>query len=140
MIRSDYSCERCETAGTQTAPFECVVTPGKTPACPECGKRRWVRRLYSANISSGMAKRVDAIVEPTYEQAAAPKEARLRELKRGNTGIKTMKASQIAGELQAMGQRIGAGKAEVVDRAPSSLIGQVRGREPMVGRQRTIAP
>lgn len=51
--------------------------------CPVCGSKRITRLFNKVNVSSDLAKRTDAIVEPAYTQAMAVRDANKDALAQG---------------------------------------------------------
>lgn len=71
--RADFAClsKKCQQDGAASV-YELPVAATR---CPVCGSKR-LQRLYNAiNVSSGIARRTDAIAGPAYEQAVAGKNA-----------------------------------------------------------------
>lgn len=70
--RADFAClsKKCQQDGGATV----YELPVGAKRCPVCGSVR-ISRLYNAvNVSSGMARRVDKIVEPVVSDARAMKD------------------------------------------------------------------
>ncbi len=66
--RADFVCnaKRCQQEDGAAPVYELPTTATR---CPVCGSKR-IKRLFNAvNVSSGLAKHTDAIVQPAYEQA-----------------------------------------------------------------------
>ncbi len=74
--RSDWLCTRCaEGKGEEAATFDAPIST--RVFCPACGKRKWVVRIYAAQISTEghqIAKRVDRPVEAAWTEAYTAKE------------------------------------------------------------------
>ncbi len=72
--RSDYLCERCHDSGKMPTPVELPVS---AKHCPVCGRKKWLIRIWSAQISTARekVKAHEQIVEPAWTQAMAVKDA-----------------------------------------------------------------
>ena len=84
--QADFAClsKKCQQDGAASV-YELPVSATR---CPVCGSKRLQRLYNTANVlrgaapeqdtrytSSSIARRTDAIAEPAYEQAMAPKQA-----------------------------------------------------------------
>ncbi len=128
--RADYICERCDPEGQ--SPFEGPVAAAR---CSACGRKKWLRRLYNAiNISSGLAKTTDRMVEPAYTAATAGQDA-ARRAERQNGPALAVPLAGIGGALARLGlpaMKIGApdGKARAIPRAPSDAFAPFQQQTP----------
>ena len=118
--RANWAClsKKCQQDGAATI----YELPVSSVCCPACGSRR-IKRLYdSINISSGLAKRTDALVEPAYTQATAGQDAVKRAEKQNGPAL-AVPLGAIGATLAKLGMpamNINApnGKAVAIPRAP----------------------
>lgn len=133
MPRADFAClsRKCKTEAGEASVYELPV--GAT-RCPVCGSKRIARLFNAVNISSGLAKRTDALVEPAYEHARAKIDqdsvARAEKLSRGVGGIRMV---PLAGVGDAVAKITG---GQMAYRLPGTMgssdykRGEVMGRPP----------
>lgn len=124
--RANFAClaKRCQQDGAATI-YELPITATR---CPVCGSKR-IRRLYdSINISSGVARKTDALVGPTIEQAL-DRDAEVRASAAQNQklagAVRAVPIGQVGARLSelgipAMSISADAGKATALSRPPSS--------------------
>ena len=130
--RANFAClaARCQQDGAASI-YELPIAATR---CPVCGSKR-IRRLYdSINISSGLAKATDRLVEPAYAQATAGVDSAKR-AERQNGPALAVPMSQIGGALAKLGiagMSLSAtdGKAVAVRRPPSGAFTPFQSQAP----------
>lgn len=129
--RANFAClsKKCQQDGAATV-YELPVAAIR---CAVCGSKR-ISRLYDAvNVSSGMARKVDAVVEPAYTQAMGRKDEAAEAVKaqRVDHGF-AVPIKQLAGTLAGFGMNapLPMGAGTVMPRAASPILSQVSNRPP----------
>jgi len=130
--RANFAClaKRCQQDGAATI-YELPV--GST-RCPVCGSKR-IRRLYDTiNISSGLAKRTDALVEPAYTAAMDKAESATRAARQNGPAL-AVPIGQVGAALARLGApnmalSASSGKATPIARAPSGAFTPFQAQAP----------
>lgn len=132
---ADFAClsKKCQQDGAATV----YDLPVGAKVCPVCGSKRLQRLYNSVMVSSGHAKKVDAIVQPAMDEATAAKS----EAAHARAGHRAAPAlgvpiSQIGGALAKFGIPApnlpnGGSRPSVVPAAPA--FAQIAQRPPMPG-------